>query len=286
MARRLLDTGHRLTVFDLSADAVGTLENDGAGVAQSPAAVAQSSDVVFTSLPAARHVEAVLTGEGGILEAARPGLTVIDLSTIGPAAARRLAERAAKGGVTLLDAPVGGGQVQAESGTLVLMVGGDADAAERCRGLLLRLGKDAFHLGPSGSGQAAKVALNLSYGVLTAGAAEGAGLLRALGADLTVFLKVLEGLDANSWFQRPARDALAGSYEAGFRVDLALKDVGLGVDAGESAGLSLPAGNMARELLETAAARGWASEHTSALVKLYDEQGIERPSGRAQVGRP
>ena len=176
----------------------------------SATALAGRSDIVFTSLPAAAHVEQALAGPDGLLQSAHPGLIVVDLSTIGPGAAREMAARAAKAGVAMLDAPVGGGQSEAQAGTLVLMVGGAKEALDGCRDLLSQIGKSIFHFGGPGMGQAAKLALNLSGGILVAGAAEGVALMRGLGANLATFLEMLESLNANAWFQRPARDALAG----------------------------------------------------------------------------
>lgn len=268
MARRLVGAGYDLAVFDLDAAAVRRLEAEGASAASSAAALAARSEVVCTSLPAAAHVEQVLTGPDGLVRGARPGLTVVDLSTIGPAAARVLATRAAEAGVVLLDAPVGGGQAEAEAGRLVLMVGGPAEALARCRDLLEHLGKAIFHFGGPGMGQAAKLALNLAGGVLVAGACEGVALLRGLGADLTVFLEMLGTLDANAWFQRPARDALAGSYEPGFRIDLMVKDLKLGVAAADAMGLEMPAA-AALTLFARAQTLGLGGKHTSALVETY-----------------
>lgn len=269
MAWRLLQAGCDLAVFDLDPAAAQRLTAAGAAAAASPAELAARSEVAFLSLPAAAHVERVLTGPEGLLEGARPGLTVADLSTIGPAAAQALAGRAAAAGAAWLDAPVGGGQPEAEAGTLVLMVGGAPEALAGCRDLLGQLGKAVFHFGGPGMGQAAKVALNLAYGATVAGAAEGVGLLRGAGADLGTFLELLSAVGASAWFQRPARDALAGRYEPGFRIDLMVKDLGLALEAGKAVGLELPMGELARARFTQAQQQGLGGQHTSALVELY-----------------
>jgi 3-hydroxyisobutyrate dehydrogenase-like beta-hydroxyacid dehydrogenase len=269
IAFRLVRATRRLTVFDLRPEAVGPLTAAGAASAGSPAAAADGAEVVFTSLPAARQLEDVLLGPGGIATAARPSPLLVNLSTIGPAAARDLAEKSARRGITLLDAPVGGGQAEAEQGTLVVMGGGPPEAFEQCRELLELIGSPVFHLGSVGSGQAAKLALNLAYGALVAGASEATALARALGADLESFAEILAAVDCNAWFRRPAQDALADSFEPGFRVDLELKDLRLALEAARQADVSLPVGERVHDAFARADAPGLGDRHTSALVELY-----------------
>lgn len=273
MASRLLGVDGGLVVHDAREAAMRPLVERGAIAAGSPAELAGQADLVCVSLPAPGDVKTVLDGPGGILRAARPGLVVVDLSTTGPAAARALAERAEREQVSMLDAPVAGGAPEAESGTLLLMVGGSERALERALPTLLRIGRAVFHFGGSGTGQAAKLSLNLAYGGLVAGAAEGAGLFRRLGGDLGTFVKLLEAVDANPWFRRPARDALAGSFEPGFRVELLLKDLGLAAAAGEAAGVKLPIAEAVRARFADARDRGFGELHTSAAVRLYTREG-------------
>lgn len=270
MARRLLDAGHRLTVHDVSDDAVRPLAADGAARAASVAEVAAGSDVVFTSLPTPGHVRDVLSGPDGLLAAARPGLVVVDMSTIGPVAARELAGTAQAAGVTMLDCPVGGGWMEARDGTLVLLAGGDADALARHRDLLNVLGKAVFHFGDPGTGQAAKVALNMSQAVMTAGAAEAVRLLRAGGADLNAFLDAMTSLDANPWYQRPLRHTLEDRFDPGFRIDLMVKDVDLAIDTARANDVAVPAGECVVELYRQAQRAGLGGLHISGIVKLYD----------------
>lgn len=276
LARRLLDAGHQLTVCDVSADAVQTLTDAGAATAATPVELAGMCEVVFTSLPKPEHVRDVLTGADGVLAAPVAGLTVIDMSTIGPIAAEELAQTAAAAGVSMLDCPVGGGWMEARDGTLVLMVGGDAAVLDRHRDLLDVLGKAVFHFGGPGTGQATKVALNMSQAVLTAGAAEAVRLLRAGGVDLDAFLRTLESLDANPWFQRPLRHTIDGRFDPGFRIDLMAKDVDLALSSGNTNHVSLPAGELAGDLFRQAQRTGLGDLHISGLVKLYDDPDQDR----------
>lgn len=272
IARHFLGPEITLTVYDVLPTRREALVAAGAREASSPAEVASGSDVVLTSLPTAAHVETVLFGPDGLAaglsEHGGRELVVIDLSTIGPAAAQELAGHAADAGITFIDAAVAQGHAQAEAGTLTILAGGDPAALDRCRPLLARTAQAVFHFGPPGSGQAAKLAYNLSGVVAVAGAAEGVRLLRGLGGDLATFLEMLETVDANFFFRRPARDALAGSFAPGFRIQLALKDLELVLAEGEQAGLALPAGQATRDTLRAAVAAGLGDEHTSAMTKV------------------
>lgn len=276
MARRLLDAGHRLTVHDVSEDATRSLAGAGAAAATSVAQVAADSDVVFTSLPTPAHVREVVTGPGGLLSAARPGLVVIDMSTIGPVAAEELAGAAEAAGVSMLDCPVGGGWMEARDGTLVLLAGGDKEVLDRHRDLLELLGKAVFHFGAAGTGQATKVALNMSQAVMTAGAAEAVRLLRASGADLTAFLDALSSLDANPWYQRPLRHTLDDRFDPGFRIDLMVKDINLAIDTAKANDVAVPAGECAVDLYRQAQRAGLGGLHISGIVKLYDPPETDR----------
>jgi len=279
MARRLIDAGYQVVVFDSQPGAMQPLVDAGATSVVRPADVASESDIIMTSLPAGEHVHEVMAGPDGILAGVKPGTILVDLSTIGPEWASRLATEAANNGATMLDAPVGGGWKDAEEGKLVIMVGGDPAALEEAREALSALSSALFHFGGPGTGQAAKLALNMSQAVMTVGAAEAVRLLRALGADLPTFLETLEALDANPWFQRPLRHTIEGAYPAGFRVSLALKDARLATQSGKNAGVSLPGGELARDLLKKALDAGMGEEHFSAIVKLTDTDAPAQSKG-------
>ena len=157
MAENLLAAGFPLTAFTRTREKLSDIQGKGASVAPGPAAVAAASDVTITMLPDSPDVEAVILGPGGVLEGAREGSVIVDMSTISPAVARKVAQAAADKKVSALDAPVSGGDRGAREGTLSIMVGGDAEAVERVRGILEVLGKKITHMGLAGSGQAAKL---------------------------------------------------------------------------------------------------------------------------------
>src|SRR5579875_173646 len=153
MARNILRAGFPLTVWARRREAAEPLLADGAKWASSAAGLARESGVVITIVTNSPDVREVVTGPGGILEGAREGLVVVDMSTIAPSVSREIAAEAGERGVAFLDAPVSGGTQGAEAGTLTIMVGGDADALETARPVLEAMGKRIFHVGPSGSGE-------------------------------------------------------------------------------------------------------------------------------------
>jgi 3-hydroxyisobutyrate dehydrogenase len=269
MARRLVDAGFPTMVFDINPDSVATLRSAGAEVAASPRELAQTVDTLMFSLPTPDHVHAVLTDqETGALTEVNRTFDIVDFSTIGPTSAAEFAGLAADKGIAMLDTPVGGGWMEARDGKLVIMAGGDEAALERNRDVLDVIGRSLFHFGPAGTGQAAKVALNMSQSVMTAGAAEAVRLLKATDVNLDVFLDTLKSLDANPWFQRPLQHYLDDDFSPGFRIDLMLKDIRLALATAQEQGLTLRVSELAKEIYADAGAAGLGGLHISGVVKL------------------
>lgn len=269
MARRLVDAGFPTTVFDINPEAVATVRSAGASAAASPRELAQTVDTLMLSLPTPDHVRAVLTDPAtGALSEVNRTFDIVDLSTIGPTFAAEFAGLAADKGIAMLDTPVGGGWMEARDGKLVIMAGGDEVALERNRDMLGVIGRSLSHFGPAGTGQAAKVALNMSQAVMTAGAAEAVRLLKANGVNLNVFLDTLKSLDANPWFQRPLQHYLDDDFAPGFRIDLMLKDVRLALATAQAQGLTLRASELTKEIYADASAAGFGGLHISGVLKL------------------
>ena len=158
MARNIRKAGYPLVVHNRSRATVDELVSEGAEGARSPADVASRADIVFTNLPDSPDVESVALGEDGIIEGAHPGLIYIDNSTIKPAVARQVAEALGPHGVSMLDAPVSGGDIGAREGTLAIMIGGPIEALQKARPVLECIGKTITHVGDTGAGQIAKAA--------------------------------------------------------------------------------------------------------------------------------
>jgi 3-hydroxyisobutyrate dehydrogenase-like beta-hydroxyacid dehydrogenase len=264
MAARLLDAGHEVAVWNRSPGRAGPLVDRGAREAGSPAEASEGAEVVFTMLADPDAVDQVLFGDQGAAEVLRSGTTLVEMSTIGPAAVRAIADRL-PAGVEMLDAPVLGSVPQATDGTLKIFVGGEGATVGRCRPLLERLGTPS-HLGPLGAGAAMKLVANSTLGALMCGLAEALALADALGLDQGPVLDALVespiGVTAKS--KRPLIES--GDYPANFKLALAAKDLGLVTAAAQDAGLTLRLAPGAQAWLQEAAAAGLGDLDYSAVV--------------------
>lgn len=264
IAKRLANAGNIVTVYDANTEAQTP---DCVARATTLAEVCKGAAALFLSLPRGDSVADALAGAHDHVE---PQTTVVDVSTTGPKWARDNAASLPDPD-NFVDSPVGGGFMEAEAGTLVSLVGGADDAVANVAPLILAYSSRYYHFGPVGSGQAAKVSLNMSQAVMTVGAAEAVRLLDKLGVDQHVYLEALESLDANAWFQRSVRHFLADDYPQGFRTTLAHKDVSLALDAAAEQRVPVPAAQVAREVLQRAIDSGYGDEHFTAIVKCYPE---------------
>ncbi|WP_349571329.1 3-hydroxyisobutyrate dehydrogenase [Azotobacter salinestris] len=278
MARNLLKAGHRLTVFDLSAAAVAGLVEAGATAAASPAALARTDvELIVSMLPASAHVKSVYLGEDGLIAQVRPGVMLIDSSTIDPLSAREVAAAARAHGNPMLDAPVSGGTGGAAAGTLTFMVGGSAEDFERARPVLAAMGRNIVHCGAVGNGQVAKVANNLLLGISMIGVAEAMSLGVALGMDPKVLAGILNSSSGRCWSSdtyNPFPGVMdnvpaARGYTGGFGTDLMLKDLGLASEAARQVRQPVFLGALAQQLYQAFSARGNGALDFSAIIDLY-----------------
>ncbi len=242
MAGHLLAAGHALTIFNRSRnDTVEALLAKGAVWAASPADVAAASDVVITIVGFPPDVEATYLGANGLVEAAKPGSLLIDMTTSSPAIAKRIAAQAAARGVAVLDAPVSGGDVGAKNAALSIMCGGDAAAFARAKPIFEKMGKTINLMGPAGAGQHTKMANQIVIASTVLGTAEGLAYARAAGLEGGAVLAAL-GPGAAGSFQLNALGPkmLAGDYAPGFMVKHFLKDLGIALEAAAEMQLDLP----------------------------------------------
>ena len=270
-ARNLLRAGHALTVHTRTRARAADLLAGGAAWADSPAAVAAAVDAVVTMLPDTPDVEAVIAGPGGVLAGAHAGLLAIDMSTIDPAAARALAERAAAAEVALLDAPVSGGEQGAIAGTLSIMVGGDAAAFERAAPLFAALGKRITHMGGPGQGQMTKLVNQVIGAGTLAAVAEGVLLAAEAGLDPAAMVTALGGGAAASWMlAEQAPRMQRRDFAPGFMVRLQQKDLRLALASAERLGVQLPLTAIAQLLFSAVEARGGGELGTQAIVMALE----------------
>lgn len=281
MALNLLKAGHRLKVFDLNAEAMKELQAAGAQVGESAAQIAKEAQMVFTMLPAGRHVRQIYEGENGLLQAVAPGTVLVDCSTIDAQTSQDLATKAAKLGLLMLDAPVSGGTGGAIAGTLTFMVGGEDQALEKARPYLDAMGKNIFHAGKAGAGQVAKICNNMLLGILMAGTAEALALGVAHGLDPAVLSSIMARSSGRNWateLYNPWPGVMpdvpaSRDYQGGFATGLMLKDLGLAADAAVSQNSATPLGELARNLFALHAAQGQnAGLDFSSILNLYRQK--------------
>ncbi|ALS94212.1 3-hydroxyisobutyrate dehydrogenase [Xanthomonas oryzae] len=276
MAANLIKAGHQLRVFDLAPAALDAATAAGAHTASSAQDTLADAEIVISMLPASRHVEGLYLGDSGILAQIPHGALVIDCSTIAPLSARKVADAAKARGLTMLDAPVSGGTAGAAAGTLTFIVGGAAEVLQHARPVLQAMGKNIFHVGDSGAGQVAKLCNNMALGVIMAATGEALALGVAQGLDPAVLSQMMAVSTGRSWATEvcnpwpgvlPNAPASRG-YSGGFGNDLMLKDLGLVAESAVQAGVSIPLGELARNLYAMNSQAGNGALDFSSVVKL------------------
>ena len=273
MCRNIIkNSGHEILVFDLDAAAVERCVAVGGVAAGSIAGATAESDVVMTSLPMPKDVEAVVLGEGGIAENARQGTVVIDLSTNSPVMVRHIAAALESRGIRMLDAPVSGGTIGAEKATIAIMVGGDRALFDEHHALFESFGKTVVHTGEIGTGCVAKIVNNMLAFCNMAGGAEALMLGGAAGIDPDILDQVIRNASGNSFgYRSMAKMTLAGDFTATFALDLAYKDLHLALELADEIGIPLPLAAQTHNLMRMARASGYGGEDTTAMMRVYED---------------
>jgi 2-hydroxy-3-oxopropionate reductase len=276
MARHVLSAGFPLTVHSRSAPPVEALVADGASWVSKAADVARVSDVIVTMLPDTPDVELVLLGADGVGDGAAEGSLVIDMSTIDPIATRSIAEQLGRIGVSMLDAPVSGGQVGAEAGTLSIMVGGPDDAFERALPLFEAMGSTIVHVGSSGAGQVTKTCNQLVIASAVEAVGEAFVLAAKAGVDpAKVREALLGGFASSKVLDLHGQRMLDHAFEPGFRSALMAKDGRIVVSAADGLEAPIPGFRAVAERLEAMLPAGRGDLDYAALVTLLeDEAGV------------
>jgi 3-hydroxyisobutyrate dehydrogenase-like beta-hydroxyacid dehydrogenase len=268
MARRLLGGGHRVRVFNRSPEKARALVADGAIFASEPAACVSGAEVVFIMVPDTPDVEAVIAR---IEPALKKGALAIDMSTISPAAERKIAARLKSRGVAYLDAPVSGGDVGAREGTLTIMAGGDAEVFVRATPLFAHLGRRATHMGAAGAGQMTKLANQVAVAVTLEAAAEAIKFAKAGGLDAARVLEAIGAGAAGSWqLANLGPKIIAGDFRPGFFIKLIRKDLRLVREAARESGVALPGLALMTSMFNTASALGHDLDGTQAVASALD----------------
>lgn len=272
MAHNLLNADYPLVVHSRSRPPVDELVAAGATAAWSPRQVAEQANVVITMLPDSPDVELVALGPDGLVEGAHSGLIWVDMSTIAPAVAIRVAEALAEKGVRCLDAPVSGGDVGAQHGTLSIMVGGDEATFEQVQPIFDVLGKSAVLCGPNGAGQTVKACNQVLVAVTIAGVSEALALGAKAGVDPAKIVQVLSGgLARCGVLENRGQRMVRGDFEPGFRVRLHYKDLNIIRQTSRDYGVPLPVTAVVHELFATAMSLDRGELDHSGLLTVVEE---------------
>ena len=277
MAKNLLKAGYELVVFDINQEAVAEVVAAGAVKAENAKEVAAKSEAVITMLPNSPHVKTAVLGENGVLAGAKPGLILIDMSSIAPLAAQEVAAAVAKQGVEMLDAPVSGGEPKAIDGSLSIMVGGKQEIFDRCVELLSKMGKSVVRCGDIGAGNTTKLANQIIVALNIAALSEALVLATKAGVDPElVFNAIRGGLAGSTVMEAKAPMILAGNFKPGFKIDLHIKDLNNALDTGHGLGTPMLLTAQVQEMLQWLHNNGDGQSDHSAILKYYERiTGVE-----------
>lgn len=267
MCGHLIDAGYRATVYNRSRDKLKPMLEKGAAAADSPSAVAEASDVIFTIVGYPRDVRDVTLGADGTLAGAKAGAVLVDMTTSEPALAAEIAEAAQKKGVHAVDAPVSGGDIGAKEARLSIMIGGEPEVVNALKPLFEIMGKTIVHQGPAGAGQHTKMVNQVLIATNMIGVCEALLYGTKAGLDLNTVLQSVSSGAAGSWsLSNLGPRMIAGRFEPGFFIEHFLKDMGIALAEAKRMNLSLPGLALAEQLYRAVAAQGHARDGTQALI--------------------
>ncbi|MEI6471232.1 MAG: 2-hydroxy-3-oxopropionate reductase [Holophagaceae bacterium] len=272
MSLNLLKAGYQLVVMDVFEPAVAELVAAGAGAAATPRAVAEQADIIITMLPNSPQVKQVVLGEQGVIEGARPGAVVIDMSSIAPLVSREVAGKLAANGVEMLDAPVSGGQPKAIEGTLSVMVGGSQEVFDRCYPIMKAMAGSVVRTGDIGAGNITKLANQVIVALNIAAMAEALVLATKAGVEPElVFQAIRGGLAGSTVLEAKAPLVLDRKFNPGFRINLHIKDLANALDTSHELGVPLPLTASVMEMLQALKVDGQGDADHCSLVRYYEK---------------
>jgi 3-hydroxyisobutyrate dehydrogenase len=272
MAANLVRAGFEVTVWNRTRERAEEFAAEhGATAAATPAEAAKGADAAITMVVDSPEVESVLFGDDGAIEGLEPGSICIDMSTIAPSAARKIAERLAEQQIEFVDAPVTGSRPKAEDGTLTIMVGANDEAFERARPLFEAMGERIVHVGPPGHGQMTKVIANTVTAINAAAVGEALTMARAAGLDLDAFLQVARaGSSGSTMLELKGGPMVEHDFEPLFKLDHMLKDVRHCLAEAKALGIELRLAEVAERLYTEAAEQGLGERDFAAVVTVAE----------------
>jgi 3-hydroxyisobutyrate dehydrogenase len=273
MALNLIKAGYPLMAYDLNPKPLEELKAKGAAVGGSIKEVAGQSDILITMLPQSEDVEEVMLGNQGVIGGVKSGSIIIDMSTIDASVSRKIAQVFSAKKIRMLDAPVSGGYLRAEAGTLSIMVGGDEKVYQECLELFKAMGKNIFYCGPNGNGEVVKIANNLLGAIQAAASAEVLSMGLKAGVEFKVLTDVIgasSGTNDFIKFAGPAK-AFKGDFEPGFTVDLMVKDLGLAMTLSREQGVPVLMGALTHQMYLYMKSSGLGKKDFSIVTKMFED---------------
>lgn len=272
MCLHLINAGHGASVFNRTREKATDLIEKGATWCDTPADVAENSDVIFSIVGFPADVDEVILGDKGVLKTARPGSVIVDMTTSEPNLAIRISQAAMKRNVMALDAPVSGGDQGAREGTLAIMVGGDKAAYDRVQPLFQILGENIAYMGDSGAGQHTKMSNQILIASNMIGVVECLLYAYKAGLDLGETIDVIGKGAASSWsINNLGRRIVRGDFDPGFFIKHFIKDMGIALDEAKRMNLSLPGLALAHQFYNAATAMGYENLGTQGLYKVFQK---------------
>ena len=277
MAKNLLMAGYKLVVYDINREPVRELVEAGAAEGLSPKDVAGRSDIIITMLPNSPHVKEVVLGKNGVLEGARPGSVIVDMSSIAPLTSKEIAAKAKERGVEMLDAPVSGGEPKAINGTLAIMVGGPEKIFESVKDILLTMGSSAVLVGDIGSGNVTKLANQIIVALNISAMSEAMVLAAKSGVDPEkVYNAIKGGLAGSTVLDAKVPLVLQGNFKPGFRIELHIKDLMNALETAHEVGVPIPLTSQVMEIMQALKVDGKAADDHGGIIRFYEKlAGIE-----------
>lgn len=272
MAKNLLKAGYDLVVYDFNKDAVADLVSYGASAAESGKELASQVESVITMVPNSPHVRAAVLGENGVAEGAKPGLVVIDMSSIDPTESKAIGAELAKMGIDMMDCPVSGGEPKAIDGTISVMCGGKKELFDKYYDMLMSMAGSVVYVGELGSGNVAKLANQMIVAINISAVAEALTFAKKAGTDPElVYQAIRGGLAGSTVMDAKAPMMLDGNYKPGFRIELHIKDLTNALNAAHAISSPAPLTAQMMEVMQFLRTEGCDKEDHASIVKYYEK---------------
>jgi len=272
MSKNLLKAGYELVVMDRNQQAVAEVVAAGAKAVATPKEVAQQTDIIVTMLPNSPHVKAVVLGENGVIEGAKKGAIVADMSSIAPLVSRELAQKLAEKGVEMLDAPVSGGEPKAVDGTISVMVGGKQEVFDKCYPVLKAMAGTVVRTGEVGAGNITKLANQIIVALNIAAVSEALVLASKAGVEPElVYQAIRGGLAGSTVLDAKAPMMMDRNFKPGFRINLHIKDLNNVLETSHEVGVPLPLTSAVMEMMQSLKVDGMDQDDHSSLVRYYEK---------------